>query len=255
MNDKKIVRKEYTEMVCLANNIYLIIVWHNKKNCTSLYFSLQLNLLEIWCCHQQFVNVAILKDDLVKAFLNTFSLGLLEMEKFRDFLITCFSIFNSLNNTQIDNLILKCLQDNLNKTKSIVGAFMLEYLLNRRSRSEPLLKSLQTPDLMKLQNFLENNSTKKQQVTCITKDLHVFRDAFNKTISKSKEIPAYDVHCSKRPRVSKGDCCITDYKLILNEIFENSRKLAVNTTPEVFDTKDYELLNCIKQNIEICLRK
>lgn len=37
MNDKKIVRKEYTEMVCLANNIYLIIVWHNINK---LYFIL-----------------------------------------------------------------------------------------------------------------------------------------------------------------------------------------------------------------------
>lgn len=177
------------------------------------------------------------------------------MEKFRDFLITCFPIFNCLNCTQIDNLVLKCLQDNLNKTKSIVGSFMLEYLLNRRSQSESLLKSLQTPDLMELQNFMENNSTKKQHVTCITKDLHVFRDAYNKTMSKSKEITSYAVHCSKRPRVAQEDCYITEYKLILNEIFENSRKLADITKPEVFDTKDYELLNCIKQNIEICLRK
>ncbi|XP_059225867.1 uncharacterized protein LOC106094316 [Stomoxys calcitrans] len=214
----------------------------NKKQYIEL-----LDLLDICCSHGEFVNFNDISNKLVKAFLLIFSLPMSEIQKFRHFIYKCFAIFKILNNMQLDKEILKCLEDNLNKIKEVFGVFMLEYLMQRKPQSQTILKRLTTPEVMKLQRFLETSNNK-------TGDLRIFQDAYNRHKNKCKQPSLQDVHISKRPRVA-GEGLSSDYKCILNEMFEQSKLILTKQTATTFDDKDYDLLICIKTNIEKCLKK
>ncbi|XP_073845606.1 uncharacterized protein isoform X2 [Musca autumnalis] len=237
VDNKKLLNYLNTKLTTYLKRI------HNSMLLKREYTEL-LHLLDIWCHHEQFVMVGIVKDDLMKAFFHIFSLTSSEVTKFKVFLWKCFHIFTMLNDPQLDVAITKCLNENLIKTKTVLGAYLLEYLLHKKPQSLGLLKSLQTPDIIKLQQFLETPNT------CETKNLTIFKDV-NVHNPKTTDLP--DVHISKRPRVTNGLCNVEDYKIILNEMLEHSQKLT--TTATAFDNRDIELLNCIKHNIDKCLLK
>lgn len=202
--------------------------------------------MDIWCRHEQFVMVGVVKDDLIKAFTHIFSLSSLEVNKFKIFIWKCFQIFKILNDTHLDRSVMKCLGENTNKTKVILGVYMLEYLLHKRPQSDSLLKSLQSPNLMKIQKFLETPKT------CEINNLHIFKNVNNENNTPTAN-EYQEVHISKRPRVITDNSYAGDYKFILNEILEHSQKLTKSAV--AFDDKDMELLNCIKHNIDKCLLK
>lgn len=141
-----------------------------------------------------------------------------------------------LKHKEVHNSILSCLSANIDKTKAIGSVFMLDYLLE--SFPEHQIKSLITPELQKLQTFLKHMENKEF-------DLKSFNEI------NSNEF--FSLNVSKRPRLSNDCNTPLKCKFILNEMLDYSRQL-VNTTA-AFDNHDYEILNCIQDNIQQCLLK
>ncbi|XP_075165846.1 uncharacterized protein LOC142238166 [Haematobia irritans] len=218
----------------------------NRKQYTEL-----LNLLDICCVNHK--RISIFKNDLVNAFLCIITLSPSEIENFDDFVSKCFTIFNNLNDSQVHNTILKCLYDNLPKTHKVFGCSMLEYLQQRKPQSQVILESLPQSIIYKLQKFLQalNNNTN----ICKTKDFTELQNIYHKNKRLFTQRVFHDVHISKRPRVTGDYSNSCDYKSILSDICEQSQYLLNNMNAKNFDDKDYDMLNCIKNNIEKCLTK
>lgn len=191
-----------------------------------------------------------LKETIFITFCSIFALTTNEFLKFQDFLNKCLIYFNIQQDKQLNDQILnQLLKNQHNCSKMTTSIFLIEFLLKFKPQSNNLIQQLKisNQENKTLINLLDISNSAEQQ----TLDMNIFKE-LQITQQQSSNLSRDFLQCAKKPRIDEGN--FYNIKYILNDLNLNTQKL-LNFQRSAYDSKDYELLETIKNNIEKCLSK